>query len=864
MVLEEQIVAWASTRPAWQRYVLRHIARGEYLGTREYDQLVDGILEGRPIQADFGMEHFPETFAGTAAVRLVSIERPNHVNALSSDIPLTFGATGLTVIYGHNGSGKSGYARLLKRIARARHREQVLSDVFRDTNVAQPTATVTVQIGAEAKSLIWPTENPSELQQMLFYDSACGENYIVEESDFPYRPAALFVMDGLIDACVEVRKRIDVELERNSRPIWSSPSVSPELSGTEVARFLGALSVETSVEELDALIEDLGRRKESAEELRQQEATLTLSDPAIEIGRLSRQADKLEAIVLHLQNLEQRLGDDTLGALERLRSEVVSLEEADTKTEEAFEAEPLTGVGTSSWMDLWERARTYSEGSAYRHETFPFVASDSRCVLCQQTLGSEGANRLTRLEKLLGADTQVRVSRARRAFRRQLASITECSTLPSGIEVGLRDLRDQHRELVSAVEKTIRDFEQVRATVIEQDGDVSNLTGWNLGVTAVVSAVQRAAEGTRREAENLADPALTKLRVKHVRLMRTEMELLELIREERGAIVDELARQKEWRRLNALKSAANTGPITRKISEFSADAITEVIRDRFTRETDRLRLERVTIAKTRASRTSLLHQAELVGARQAVALPRVLSEGERTALGVAAFFTEACLDQTGSAVILDDPVTSLDHERRQLVAGRIVELAATRQAIVFTHDLAFVADLRREAEGQNVDLCEGTIERSIGAEQRPGSYKAKHPWNARDVKGRLGDLTEELSRIKRDRVRWEHDRYERETAYWAGMLSQTWERIFSQEIVGQVLAEGKVEVRPAMVRVLAHFSDQDNREFQASYSRVSQWAPRHDKSVLVNYVAPDVVQLEEELTLVKTWFARVRRYKNIK
>jgi predicted ATPase len=43
---------------------------------------------------------------------------------------LTFEEAGLTIIFGDNGTGKSGYARLLKRITRARHQEEILSDVI--------------------------------------------------------------------------------------------------------------------------------------------------------------------------------------------------------------------------------------------------------------------------------------------------------------------------------------------------------------------------------------------------------------------------------------------------------------------------------------------------------------------------------------------------------------------------------------------------------------------------------------------------------------------------------------------------------------------------------------------------------------
>ena len=98
-------------------------------------------------------------------------------------------------------------------------------------------------------------------------------------------------------------------------------------------------------------------------------------------------------------------------------------------------------------------------------------------------------------------------------------------------------------------------------------------------------------------------------------------------------------------------------------------------------------------------------------------------------------------------------------------------------------------------------------------------------------------------------------------ATWARNLSETWERIFGQEVVGPVLAEGGMEVRPNMVKILARFTESDESEFQASYSRVSQWLKRHDKSSMVNYVAPEVSTLQEELTLVDQWFKRVKAYK---
>jgi hypothetical protein len=137
-----------------------------------------------------------------------------------------------------------------------------------------------------------------------------------------------------------------------------------------------------------------------------------------------------------------------------------------------------------------------------------------------------------------------------------------------------------------------------------------------------------------------------------------------------------------------------------------------------------------------------------------------------------------------------------------------------------------------------------------------------HPWKAKDVPARINELRNELFRLKKEQSALDNKAYEDAVGLWAGKLSETWERIFSQEIVGPILAEGGLEVRPMMVKILVRFSETDCNEFDASYSRVSQWARRHDKSVLMNYVPPELSELDNELDGVESWFKRVKRYKS--
>ncbi len=141
----------------------------------------------------------------------------------------------------------------------------------------------------------------------------------------------------------------------------------------------------------------------------------------------------------------------------------------------------------------------------------------------------------------------------------------------------------------------------------------------------MVERLRQAAAKSLGLARDLDDPEQIAQSLRRVTKKRLEIELLIEVRGARHEILAEIARLGERKHLEQLKQAANTGPITRKIQDLSEETITEMVRDRFTRETDRLGLDRVTIAKTRADKGTLLHLPKLVGARQTTELSRVFS-----------------------------------------------------------------------------------------------------------------------------------------------------------------------------------------------------------------------------------------------
>jgi wobble nucleotide-excising tRNase len=92
----------------------------------------------------------------------------------------------------------------------------------------------------------------------------------------------------------------------------------------------------------------------------------------------------------------------------------------------------------------------------------------------------------------------------------------------------------------------------------------------------------------------------------------------------------------------------------------------------------------------------------------------ILSEGEQRAVAIADFLTEISLNPANAGIVLDDPVTSQDHQRKECIARRLVREATARQVVIFTHDLVFLTMLAEAASRQSVDILTHWVERGRG------------------------------------------------------------------------------------------------------------------------------------------------------
>ena len=857
--LIQAIVNWSRGRPHWEQVALSKLARGEEVDTDAISDLAS-LAEQEASQSELcprpvDVSDFSTWSNDSHSVSLVQISDPSSVNALLPEGKLRFEPRGLTLVYGENASGKSGYARIVKKVTRSRHSCDVLSNVF--TDAVEPSARFTVRWGQDEIELKWPEDRPDYLARVSFYDSECATRYVTSDTDVAYRPHELSLLAHLAAIADNVRMALE---ERRSEQEPNSILLPTMPADTDAEEFIRSLNWQTTTEQINEACTLETGAEEHLDTLVKRISTLEAADVASKRASLVRAHSGLIYLKGRLKGLWESLSDASVAALAAAKSEArTARATAVAAGIQQFSAEPVSGVGSAQWRLLWDAARRFSEDEAYQGDPFPVLEHDgvpARCVLCHQELSEEAVERFKAFLRYVTADLE-RLATEAEAYFGELAEIPRTMTVfDTDTQLALQRLESESALAHSEIKAQLQLLDERRTQIIE--GLKTGIDAVSsLGNQPVLDAVVELEEVATRQIDDLeADDTPAQL----ARLKREVAGIRgrQLIAASREALEQQVAYLSALRTIECAIRLTDTSQITRCVTQLSRTHVSSALRNCFAREVSYLGLSRVRLADIGGGKGNLRHRVQLVDAVQAVRVDAVLSEGERSALGLAGFLTEVESDGTGSAVVLDDPVSSLDHVRKQCVARRLVELAETRQVVIFTHDIGFVIDLKRAAALASIDIFEQWVSRQ---DYGIGSVMDGNPWAARMVGQRIDGLTRRLAEMRRLRSCQDPAEQEQAVRSWYQDLRGVWERALEEVVLGPVQRRGELELRPSNLKVFAKFTDTDNREFQAAFTRCGERGS-HDPSSELNRSLPDLSELEADLDVLRVWHTRVRRYVN--
>jgi energy-coupling factor transporter ATP-binding protein EcfA2 len=844
MTIDQELLTFAGTRSPWQQDCLRRICTQSDLTPKDIEEVFANLKATEGLGKAANLEHLNASHLANrssvahAATILTSVSCVKNVNRLAPDQTLLFAEPGITLIYGYNGSGKTGYGRILKKVCRSRHEKQdrILGDVYSQGNVAPASAKIGYKSDGNALSISWQdgSSAPQELSRISVFDAATAPLYADQQNKIEFLPLGLDVLPRLAKVCDELSGRITVKINAlNSKLAIPLPSVTSDA----FVQFVGRLAPATKASHVptDAEISSLfvWSPADDAALLDLETEMRKLSEPATLSAQYARLKRSLENVKAKMSSAWTALKPDEIVAAHNKYADAKGAREAATIAGSGrFLNDPLGDAPTTdAWRRLYESAQVFS-AAIYPNDEFPATGVDRVCMLCQQPLSKSATERFERFRQFMRDTTQKDALRAEAELADTLRAVSEI-TIPVGsdIEQQLQELTDIKPALVS-----LRDgLKQQTIAMSALKSELLRCLKGEVAIDSIPTANQSLIAEIDTVLDNLSaeinvfddrtkdTSALTDLKRKHTELLdRKNCASNQAIFLTRRTDLCSLER---W---NRCKNQSDTTAISRKSSTLRETFLTDNFRERVMAEVRTIGLDYLPLKVEGRTDRGVGYIGVALSKPGREPTSRILSEGEFRGLALACFFAEIGSIDGHDGIIVDDPVSSLDHLHVTQVARRLVREAQSRpQVIVFTHDLAFYYDLWLAASEAQVPVYRNWLY-TDGPDGFGKVASGDGPWQVKKVRERLLVL-DTMVKAMPNSASCSPAEYQQKTEEFYSKLRGTWERVVEECLLNDVVGRFQPGVATQSLKGV-EVTDADYTKIFFAMKKASEFSG-HDRAV---------------------------------
>lgn len=847
------ILLWSSECCSWQRDALRRLCIGS-LGNDDIDELLQICKDNSMSVIPFSSEHIKASTAATT-VNLRALCELENINALAKGERLTFEKSGVTVVYGDNGAGKSGYIRVLKKVCRARSpkgENTIMTNILVPA-VGSQKATVEFTINGENRQITWTPDSSCDslLSLVSVFDSRVASIHVDQTNNVAYTPFPMKVLEELAQLCQQLKQRLNNEIQTIQQQTPHTIQNPECRSHTQVGKLLTNLDENTPITAVRILA-----NLSEAEAARFSALKSDLANDPTKTGRiLQSKKSRLDETVTNLQTLHAVVTQSSMDSLIRLKKVYEAAREASTTAaEKLFTGEPLPSIGSEVWHTLWKAARAYSEQQAYPSVAFPFTDDGARCVLCQQTLNQEASGRLLRFDEFLKDESKKAALKSLQDYQSFIESLKGNDVPIKDIRANIALLRDElHDEsLANMMRKSALTAKWRLRHILRNHG---------LAVLPPLSPVEPLPiDGLMRHSETMAKRASALLNQgqseEHKAMVTecdelTDRQWLSIVQED---VVAEVNRKKIIAALKAALKDTNPIRITNKSSDIADNLVTKTLRAQFITEADSLGVAGLALElrKEKSTHGVPLFRVTLIK-NPDVKAGDILSEGEFRCVAIAAFLAELSTTESRSALVFDDPVSSLDHMHREKLAERFAAEGEHRQVIVFTHDIAFLFLLNQACHDKNIHIGFRCITR--GADFA-GFCQQNPPPNAQPVTDVIESMQKQLTNQIIQHQRGEQEAWYKTVRSLQEQLRTTWERSV-EEAVAPVIKRLANKVDTKGLSKLTAITIEDCEVMRKAYGRCS--ALLHSSAEVLNPPLPSPTIIQNEIDALRQWVSDIKK-----
>lgn len=620
-----ELIEWLDKRPEWLIEAINLL----FMNNRPFNQtelndLADRcILEAKSKKGKtkvnrkaFGTYFGTNSHRGT--IQLKSLSNIKGINDLNPNQPLELSSDNMTIVYGRNGSGKSGYVRILKKACGARKTEELLCDVFKG-KVIQECDFEIIKDGKTEK-INWKPENKIEnyLKTIDIFDSSSGISYVMEDNEVTYEPPVLKFLTYLSDISALVHEIVIGKINELSSTL---PTIQSNFVNTSISKKYNSLS---NSKEFNNDLKKTVWNKTKEKLQSTLEIQIVNSRNADLFLSLKNQSDSIEKIINKNQSLLKQLNLSTFREINKINKAIWSKEKQIKNSEKLLKGHKIEGVASVLWKQLWEAAREFSNNEVFPDKTFPYTQENARCVLCQQEILGEATKRFDSLETFV-----------KNKFNSQLIDLTQIhkikiEELPNFWDKELLEAilskSSLSAEIKDKINKSFENLEQRKDSfkVAQKESELVKISDYKIQKLLIkeLTTIKKKLKGL--------ETAKTIKGTKENEDRILELKAEKWIVDNKKTISKTLLDIEKLVNLNKAKSLSSTNALSTKKSELAEKLVTKEFIKNFEKELKELGAEnlKVTIVKTKTSKGKVYYAIKLKNSILTDKIENVLSDGE--------------------------------------------------------------------------------------------------------------------------------------------------------------------------------------------------------------------------------------------
>lgn len=780
-------------------------------------------------------------------IRLCAISEVVGVNKLAPRKPLDLGNSNIAVVYGQNGSGKSGYVRLLKHICGARDciRGQLHNNVFSTEDVAQKAKIAFLKNSSTAEHE-WSGHGVcDDLCSVDIFDTSFGRVFMGSEDEVSYEPPVLSFFSRLINVCERVASKLDADAGALKSKM---PSIPNSYVGSTGAAWVENLSAKTPTDEVEA---HCSFTLENETELQDLQKRISETSPAGKAKQLRNKKSHADGMVNDVQAYLNQLSDENCKMIIAAKKKAILKKSADeAAAKDIFSGAKLEGVGSKIWKELWSAARKYSEELAYSGQGFPLVQDNSVCVLCHQPLSEEAKQRFTSFESYIKGEMQKQATDAARDAKQAIDALPDIPSAEA-LKTKIDAAGIESQDIIKALNDTLTTLQNRKSKVSSLDseealGSTSQSPEW----IKEIGEISQGYEGSAKKyEEDAAKDNRAELQGKLKNLQAKKW-----LAEQKTAIQEEVNRLQALDRIQEAKKKTNSRSLSTKKGKLAEALITDAFVQRFNDELKALGASRlkVKLTQSKVSKGKVLHTLQLNGA--AHNLNEVLSEGENRIVSIAAFIADVTGRNYPAPFVFDDPISSLDQDYEEAVVQRLCAIASERQVIIFTHRLSLLTMVQLYAGKVGIKPEVICIREEPWGTGEPGDtpFFAKKPDSA--LKQLINDRLAKAKKLLKDHGKEVYEPYAKSLC---SDFRDLLERMIEVELMADIVQRYRREVHTKKIAGLAKISEADCKYFDDLMTKYSRYVHPQPLEAPVRLPAPN--ELEADFYELKNWQKKFKK-----